>query len=69
MVMQSKIRVALRWVHIVLGLTIMCYIYSPFHELPAFQIAVKFLVIPVITFTGIWVWKFKVFNKFFSIKD
>ena len=68
MLTQSKLRVILRWVHIVLGLVLMCYVYSPFHEHRAFQVAVKFLVIPVIAFTGIWVWKFKSFNKIFRIK-
>ena len=65
---QAKLRVILRWVHLVLGLVIMCYIYSPFHEKEWFQIVMKFVVIPVITFTGLWVWKFKAFNKFFRIE-
>lgn len=67
MVTQLKVRIILRWVHIVLGLTLMCYIYSPFHEVRAFQLVVKFAVIPLITFSGLWVWKFKAFNKFFKI--
>ena len=69
MVTSSKMRVVLRWVHILLGLVIMCYIYSPFHELRVFQYVVKFIVIPVITFSGLWIWKFKVFNKFFGVRD
>ena len=64
----KKIRIILRWVHIVFGLIIMCYIYSPFHEHVIFQIVMKFFIIPVITFTGIWVWKFKEFNKLFKIQ-
>lgn len=67
MVTQLKVRIILRWVHIVLGLTLMCYIYSPFHEVRAFQLVVKFAVIPLIAFSGLWVWKFKAFNKFFKI--
>ena len=66
---EAKVRVILRWVHIVLGLAIMCYVYSPFHRLIFFQIIVKFVIIPVITFTGLWVWKFKQFNKFFRIRS
>jgi len=69
MLTQSKIRVILRWTHITLGLILMCYIYSPFHEARAFQLAVKFLVIPIATFTGLWIWKFKAFNKFFHITE
>ena len=69
MLTQSKIRVILRWTHIVLGLVLMCYIYSPFGKERAYQLAVKFFVIPCITLTGIWMWKFKVFNKFFKINN
>ncbi|MBP9855034.1 MAG: hypothetical protein KBD53_09230 [Candidatus Omnitrophica bacterium] len=63
----KKIRVILRWVHIVCGLVIMCFIYSPFHEYSVFQWIMKLIIIPVVTFTGIWVWKFRQFNKFFKI--
>jgi hypothetical protein len=66
---QSKIRVILRWVHIVLGLILMCYVYSPFGKIQSFQIAVKFVVIPVATFTGLWIWKFRAFNQFFKITE
>ena len=66
---EAKVRVILRWVHVVLGLAIMCYVYSPFHRFIFFQIIVKFVIIPVITFTGLWVWKFKQFNKFFHIRS
>lgn len=65
----KKIRVVLRWVHIVCGLVIMCFIYSPFHESAVFQWIMKLLIIPVVTLTGIWVWKFKEFNQFFRIKE
>jgi len=67
MVTQSKMRIILRWVHIVLGVILMCYIYSPFHEIRAFQLVVKFTVLPLIAFSGLWIWKFKAFNKFFKI--
>ena len=66
--MAKKVRSILRWMHIILGLVIMCYIYSPFHEYKIFQIVVKFVVIPIITFSGIWLWKFKEFNKIFKIE-
>lgn len=62
-------RAVLRWAHLILGLVVMCYIYSPFHHYPVFRVAVKFVVIPVIAFTGIWIWKFKTFNKLFSIGE
>jgi len=68
MLTQKNIRVVLRWTHIVLGLIIMCYIYSPFHRYVPFQLFVKCFVIPVITFSGIWLWKSSALNRFFGIK-
>lgn len=68
--MDAKgLRVVLRWTHIVLGLVIMCYIYSPFSQYKLFQVLIKFVIIPLITFTGIWVWKFKAFNQFFKVRS
>ena len=68
MVTQTTMRVILRWLHIILGLVIMCYIYSPFHDMRVLQIVVKFIVIPAITISGLWIWKFKAFNRFFGIR-
>jgi hypothetical protein len=59
----TRIRGILRWVHVILGLVVMCYIYSPFHASRFFQVMVKFAVIPVITVSGLWLWKFQAFNK------
>lgn len=65
---QAKVRITLRWVHFILGLVILCYIYSPFHKYLFFQIFIKFIAIPVIVLSGIWIWKFNIFNRFFGIK-
>lgn len=66
---SSGLRETLKWIHIVLGLVIMCYVYSPFGKETLFKIVVRFAVIPAITFTGIWIWKFRAFNKFFRIGE
>lgn len=65
---QARLKKVLRWLHIILGLVIMCYIYSPFHRNVNFQIFVKFFVIPIITLSGVWIWKFKQLNKLFGIQ-
>lgn len=65
----AKLRVLLRWVHIALGVVLLCYVYSPFGEAKAFQIGVKFIVLPVIALTGIWIWKFQSLNKALRIKQ
>lgn len=65
---QATLRIILRWLHIILGGVLACYIYSPWHQYEAFQAVVKFVAVPVIIFSGIWLWKFNVFSKFFRIK-
>jgi len=67
--MGKKIRIMIRWIHIVSALIILSYVYSPFHDRYFFQIIMKFIVIPVVTLTGIWIWKFRQFNKFFRINS
>jgi hypothetical protein len=66
---SRKIRIMIRWMHIVLGLVIMCYIYSPFNQHIVFQWLLKLVVIPVITLSGIWIWKFKAVNRWLGIKN
>ena len=63
---QGKIRVVLSWVHIILGIILLCYIYSPFSKYFIFQVVVKFVAIPVIVVSGLWIWKPHVFNRFLN---
>ncbi|OGX27806.1 MAG: hypothetical protein A2705_05135 [Omnitrophica WOR_2 bacterium RIFCSPHIGHO2_01_FULL_52_10] len=65
---EARLRAILRWIHIILGLTIMCYVYSPWATKASFQIFIKFIVVPAIAITGIWIWKFSAFNKLFRRK-
>ncbi len=65
---EKKIRTVFRWTHIVLGVILLCYVYSPFHKYLLFQIFVKFFAIPIIVFSGLWLWQFNVFKKVFRIK-
>ena len=65
----NRVRIILRWVHIVLGLVVLCYIYSPFSKYFYFRLFTRIIVVPVIVLTGAWLWKFKEFNKFFRIKQ
>ncbi|OGX24917.1 MAG: hypothetical protein A2787_03275 [Omnitrophica WOR_2 bacterium RIFCSPHIGHO2_01_FULL_48_9] len=65
--LQSNIRTILRWFHLTVGLLLLCYIYSPFSQYLAFQIFVKFIAIPLVVLSGLWIWKFAAFNKFFKI--
>ena len=66
---QTTIRIVIRWIHIALGLILLCYVYSPWGGKLLFKFLIKFLVIPVIVLSGIWLWKFSLFNKWFRIRS
>ena len=50
-------RTIFRWIHIVFAIPIIGYVYSPFKELPNYAPTVRFVAIPVIALTGLWMWK------------
>jgi len=54
---QGVKRSILRWVHIVLGIPILGYIYSPFEEIPKYAPAVRFVFLPVMVLSGFLMWK------------
>lgn len=47
----------------------MCYVYSPLGRYPLFQAAVKFVIIPWVALTGVWMWKFKAINSIIRIQE
>jgi len=50
-------RSILRCVHVILGIPIVGYIYSPFEKLPQYAPATRFVFLPVIVISGFWMWK------------
>lgn len=57
MISNATRRSILRWIHIVFGIPILGYIYSPFEELPQYAPAVRFVFLPVFVLSGFWMWK------------
>jgi hypothetical protein len=54
---ETTKRSIVRWTHIVLSVPILGYIYSPFEELPNYADTVRFVVVPLILLSGLWMWK------------
>jgi len=50
-------RSVFRWIHIILGIPIVGYIYSPFDQIPNYANKVRFFFVPMIVLTGLWMWK------------
>lgn len=50
-------RSIVRSIHLVLSIPIIGYIYSPFEQLPAYAPRVRFVVVPLMVLSGLWMWK------------
>ncbi len=50
-------RSIVRWIHIIFSIPVLGYIYSPFDEIPKYAARVRFVVVPVMLLSGLWMWK------------
>jgi len=66
---EATKRSILRWIHLVLAVPIIGYVYSPFKELPNYAPVVRFVAVPVIALTGLWMWKGHVVRRLLSKKS
>lgn len=55
-------RSILRWIHLVIAIPILGYIYSPFAELPNYAAVTRFVFAPVIMIAGYWMYAGAVFS-------
>jgi len=51
------VRTIFRWIHIVFAIPILGYIYSPFDKLPAYAFKTRFVFVPIMVLSGLWMWK------------
>ena len=54
---QSTKRSILRWTHLVLSIPIIGYVYSPFEEIPNYAAPTRYVFVPSLILTGLWMWK------------
>ena len=62
-------RTILRWIHLIFGIPIIGYIYSPFKELPNYAPVVRYVAFPVIALSGLWMWKGHFLRRLVSKKS
>jgi hypothetical protein len=55
-----------RWIHIIFSIPILGYIYSPFDKLPQYAPATRFVFLPIMVLTGLWMWKGHVVRRLVS---
>lgn len=56
MISKARLRSILRWVHLVLAIPILGYIYSPFNELPNYAAITRYVFVPLSIFAGYWMY-------------
>ena len=68
MMSVAKQLIIFRWIHLILAIPVIGYVYSPFENLPDYASVVRFIAIPAIAVTGLWMWKGHIVRKLFSKK-
>jgi hypothetical protein len=59
-------RTIFRWIHVVFAIPILGYIYSPFDKIPNYAPATRYVFVPVIILSGLWMWKGHVVRRLIS---
>jgi hypothetical protein len=63
---QGTIRLIFRWIHIVFSIPILGYIYSPFDQIHNYAFTTRFVFVPIIALSGLWMWKGHVVRRLVS---
>jgi len=63
---ETTKRSIVRWMHIVFAIPILGYIYSPFEQIPNYAPATRFVFVPVLVLSGLWMWKGYVLRRLIS---
>ena len=61
MISNATKRAILRWIHLILGIPILGYVYSPFAELPNYAPVARFVSVPALILSGFWMYAGVVF--------
>jgi hypothetical protein len=59
-------RSVFRWTHLVFSIPILGYIYSPFDKIPNYAPATRFVFVPIMILSGLWMWKGHVVRRLIS---
>jgi thiosulfate reductase cytochrome b subunit len=62
-------RTVFRLIHLVLAIPIIGYIYSPFDKIPQYAPATRFVFVPLLVLSGLWMWKGHLVRRLISRKS
>jgi hypothetical protein len=63
---EATKRSILRWIHIVFSIPIFGYVYSPFDQIPQYAPPTRYVFLPILVLTGLWMWKGPAIRRLFS---
>jgi hypothetical protein len=63
---ESIKRSILRWIHLIFSIPILGYIYSPFDKIPEYAGPTRYVFVPVMILSGLWMWKGHVVRRLFT---
>lgn len=66
MISNATERTVFRWIHIVFGLPLLGYIYGPQEEVAQYAPMFRYVFVPVLVLSGLWMWKGHWIKKLFS---
>ena len=58
-----------RLIHLILAIPIIGYIYSPFDKIPQYAPATRFVFVPLLVLSGLWMWKGHLVRRLISKKS
>jgi hypothetical protein len=59
-------RSIIRWIHIIFGIPILGYIYDSPSDTPNYASTVRYVFLPVLLLSGLWMWKGHVVRRLLS---
>ena len=62
-------RKIIRWIHIILSIPIVGYIYGPVAQMPGPAMMVRFVFLPIIVLSGFYLWKGHLLKKSWRKKE
>jgi len=62
----STQRKIMRWIHIILSVPIVGFVYGPVSQIPPAAFAVRWVFFPFVVLSGLWMWKGHRVKKIFK---
>jgi hypothetical protein len=63
---QGTIRLIFLWIHIIFSIPILGYIYDSPSDTPNYASTVRYVFLPVLLLSGLWMWKGHILRRLVS---